>query len=70
MDAFIRATVGTQGHPPPTHGCHFCSTVLPSRTRCNSLKTNDGASFYPSQKPEGRIRVRVLPVTVAERFAA
>lgn len=27
----------------------------PNRIRCNSLKMKDGASFYPSQKPEGVI---------------
>lgn len=42
-------------HQSPTDGPQFYSTVLPSRNRRNLLKTNDGAPFYPSQKPEGVI---------------
>lgn len=63
MDAFIHATAATPRNPRvanlrTTHGWHFCSTVLPSRTRRNSLKTKGGVSFYPSQKPEGRMPAR------------
>lgn len=52
MDALIHATVATPRDPQATHRQHFYSTVLPSRTRRNLLKTNDGAPFYPSQKPK------------------
>jgi hypothetical protein len=64
MGAFIHPAVGTPKDPPPTHRWNFYSQVLPSRIRRNSLETKDGASFYPSQKPEGIIRV--VPVRVTQ----
>ena len=61
MDAFIHATAATKElsrcqPPTTTHGWHFCSTVLPSRTLRNSLETKDDASFYPSQNPREQCR--------------
>jgi hypothetical protein len=60
MDAFIHPAVGPPKDPPPTHRWNFYSQVLPSRILRNSLKTNDGPSFYPSRKQKGAILTGLL----------
>ncbi len=57
---WVRGPLDTCQPPTATREWHFYSTVLPSRTRRNSVKTNDGASFYPSQKPKGAILTGLL----------
>jgi len=46
----LRRTLDLCQLPTASHGWHFYSTELASRTPRNSLKTKDAVPFYPSQK--------------------